>query len=444
MTGQGKKGSKEDKLLSTNAKPMIIGGLVVIFLFFGGLGAWSAFLPFSGAVIAPGSVEISQERKTVQHLEGGIVDKILVQEGDLVDKGQVLIELKSAQVTASVSLLKGQLWAKLAKAARLRAESRLAESIDWPDELLDNKDDKEVADLKKKEADIFQSRRQDLVGQISLIESQIEQMKEQIAGAEEELSAQNEIIAALDEEIEAKQSLFEEDYIDKAQILELKRRLAERKGRRGKIKQDIAQTRQKIEELKLKIVNLRNKYKENAISELSKTIDIIFELREKLRPQMDAKHRLKVKAPIAGEVMNLQIHSEESGVIKPGQPILDIVPKDAQLFIEARIRPDQITDVKKGQKTRVQLSAFNRRTTPPVTGEVVYVSADQVTRETSTGKQSFYIAHVHIDKKELEEIGAYLSPGMPAVSYIQTEKRTVLGYLLEPILEVMDKSMRET
>ncbi len=435
---------KEDKLLSTNAKPLIIGGLVVIFLFFGGLGAWSAFLPFSGAVIAPGTVEISQERKTVQHLEGGIVDRILVQEGDLVEKGEVLIKLKSAQVEASVSLLRGQLWAKLAEAARLRAESQLAESIDWPEELIEHKNRLEVKDLKEKEKDIFQSRRQDLTGQISLIKSQIEQMKEQIAGAEEELSAQKEIITTLGEEIEAKQSLFEEDYIDKAQLLELKRRLSERRGRRGSIKQDIAQTRQKIEELRLKIVNLRNKYKENAISELGETLDLIFELREQLRPRVDARQRLKIRAPMAGEVMNMRIHSEDSGVIRAGDPILDIVPKDANLLVESRIRPDQITDVRKGQKARVQLSAFNRRTTPPVTGEVVYVSADQVTRETSTGEQSFYIAHVNIDKKELEEIGAYLSPGMPAVSYIETEKRTVLGYLLEPILEVMDKSMRES
>ena len=435
---------KEDKLLSTNAKPLIIGGLVVILLFFGGLGAWSAFLPFSGAVIAPGTVEISQERKTVQHLEGGIVDRILVQEGDMVEKGEVLIKLKSAQVQASVSLLRGQLWAKLAEAARLRAESQLAESIDWPEELIEPENRLEVKDLKQKEKDIFQSRRQDLMGQISLIKSQIEQLKEQIAGAEEELSAQKEIITTLGEEIDAKQSLYEEDYIDKAQLLELKRRLAERRGKRGSIKQNIAQTRQKIEELKLKIVNLRNKYKENAISQLGKTQDRIFEMREQLRPRVDAQQRLKIRAPIAGEVMNMRIHSEESGVIRGGDPILDIVPKDAKLVVESRIRPDQITDVQKGQQARVQLSAFNRRTTPPVTGEVVYVSADQVNRETSSGKQSFYIAHVNIDKKELEKIGAYLSPGMPAVSYIETEKRTVLGYLLEPILEVMDKSMRES
>ncbi len=435
---------KEQKGLKTNPRPLIIAGLVIILLFFGGLGAWSAFLPFSGAVIAPGVVEISQEKKTVQHLEGGIVDEILVEEGDIVEKGQPLIKLKREEIDASVSMLRGKLWAKMAKAARLRAETGMKESVTWPEALKTRRDQPEVKDAMQMEREIFRTRRRALEGKISLLNSQIEQLREKTAGAREELSAQKEIIATLREEIDAKQSLFEEDYIDKAQILELRRRLAERRGRASRLRQNMAETGKKIEELKLRIVNLKDAYQENATSELGKIQDTIFELKDKLRPKMDAKKRLTITAPVPGEVINMRVHSETSGVIKPGEPILDIVPEKAELLVEARVRPDKITQVKKGQKVRVQLSAFNRRTTPPVMGKVVYISADQVTRKTPAGERSFYICRVKISKEELQESGAYLSPGMPAVSYIQTEKRTIVGYLLEPILQMTDKSLRES
>ena len=439
-----KKNKNEETILKTNPKPLIFGGVLVIVLFFGGLTAWSIFLPFSGAVIAPGTVGISQERKTVQHLGGGIVDKILVKEGDIVEKGQPLIILKRAEVNASVSLLRGQIWTKMAEMARLRAESNLAESIEWPPMLKENSNVIDVYDAIQKEKDIFISRRIDLSDQISLLNSQITQLGQQIEGANEELKAQEEIRLTLEEEIQAKQALYDEDYLDKSQILTLRRQLAETKGREGRLKQDIAETRQKIEEFKLRIVNLRNKYKEEAISSLGKIQETIFELEEKLRPNEDAMQRLTVKAPIAGEIINMRIHSEDSGVIQSGQPILDIVPQNAELIIEAQIRPNMITHVKKGQKARVQLSAFNRRTTPPVMGEIIYISADQMARNSSGGERPYYLAHIKVPEKELTQIGAYLYPGMPAVCYIETEQRTIMGYLLEPILQMTDKALKES
>ena len=431
------------KILRTKPTRYIVAGLLVIFIFFGGLVAWSAFFPFQGAVIASGSVKVSSERKTVQHLEGGIIDKILVREGDIVDKGEVLIKLQSAQVNAEVDLLQGRLWAKLAERSRLFAETTMAEDIMWEEELLEHKGNPEVESVMDKEKQIFQSRRKDLLGKIDLHRSQIEQVREQIKGAQEELAAQEEIITKLQEELQAKESLLREKYIDKSQILELGRMAAEHKGRKGRLKQTIAESRQKIEELKLQIVNLRNEYQEKSVTELSKVNNTIFELREQLQPKLDAQRRLKITAPVAGEVLNLQVHSE-GGVIKSGQPVLDIVPTDSELLIEARIRRQDITNVEVGQEVKVQLSAFNRRTTPPLPGEVSYVSADQLTRETGTGEQSFYIAHVQVNKQALQGTRAYLSPGMPAVCYIATEERTIFEYLTEPIFEVMDKALRES
>src|SRR6056297_1272944 len=156
--------------------------------------------------------------------------------------------------------------------------------------------------------------------------------------------------------------------------------MSEHKGRAGKLKQSIAESRQKIEELKLRIVDLKNSYREKAVSKVGEVNNKIFDLRERIQPQLDAQQRLKVTAPVSGQVLNIRVTSEDSGVIKAGQPLLDIVPSNSKLIVEARSRPTDITDVKKGQFTKGQLSAFNRRTTPPIPGEVTYVSPDQLTQ----------------------------------------------------------------
>jgi HlyD family type I secretion membrane fusion protein len=324
---------------------------------------------------------VTQERKTVQHLEGGIVDEIYVREGSKVQSGQLLVRLKSEAAVASVDMLRGQLTAKLAQQARLLAESRLEETIDWPQELTARSQDPEVAAILKKERDIFTSQRADLLGKLDLLESQIRQLQEKIIGAEEEFDANNRIIAALQEEVEAKQALLEGRYIDMSQVLELRRRLAEREGARGRLRQTIAETRQRIEELNLQRVDLKNSYRTHAATRLSEVSDEVFALREKLRPALDTRVRLEIRAPIAGEVINLQVHSEGAGVVRPGQPIMEIVPEDAELIVESRIKPEDITKVRPGQSAKVQLTAFNRREVPPVDGEVIYVSADQLMDE---------------------------------------------------------------
>ena len=434
----------QSRTLDTSPRKYIIAGLLIIFVFFGGLVAWGAFFPFQGAVIAPGTVKVSGERKTVQHKEGGMIDEILVDEGDLVEQGQVLVKLKDSQVRSSVDLLQGRKWSKMAQAARLRAESRLATSMEWPESLLEQKDNPEVAQAMEQERSVFRSRRKNMLGRISQHESQIEQLRNRIDGAREELAAQEEIIDNLQQELQTKQALAEDDYMGKLELLKLQRQLSERRGRLGKLKQTIAEHRQRIEELRLNIATIRNKYQERAVSKLNEVQNTLFEVRQRIRPQLDAQKRLKIRAPIQGEVINLRVSSEDSGVIQPGDPLLDIVPTNATLIVESRVRLQDITDVRKGQQTKVQLSAYNRRTTPPIPGEVIYVSPDQITERTPRGEQSFYKARIEVDREALKEHNAYLAPGMPATCYITTDKRTVLGYLLDPILQIADKAMRES
>jgi HlyD family type I secretion membrane fusion protein len=434
---------QEEKILSTNPRPIIITGLVLIIVFFGGLLAWAAFLPFYGAVIAPGTVKVSENKKVVQHLEGGIVDKIFVREGDYVEKGDVLISLKGAQINAAVSLHRGRLLAELALAARLEAESVMAHKVVWPDELVRAKEQTTAQEAMDKEGRVFASRRADVLGKVSLYNAQIDQLKKQIQGAKAQLAAEKEIIVTLEDEIAAKADLLRDKYIDKSQVLELRRRLSTSKGRAGSLEHSIAESAQRIDEFKLRIVDLKNTYRENALAELSGVSDEIFQIREQLRPMYDAKNRLDIKAPISGTVINTTVHSERSAVIRPGEPLLEIVPEGARLLIEANLRPDEITKVHEGQHTDVTLSAFDRRSTPRLPGVVDYVSADQISRETPAGTMSYYVVHVVVDKEELEKAGAYLYPGMPAVCYITTERRTILSYLLEPFMNMADEALRE-
>jgi HlyD family type I secretion membrane fusion protein len=434
---------QEEKILSTNPRPIIITGLVLIIVFFGGLLAWAAFLPFYGAVIAPGTVKVSENKKVVQHLEGGIVDKIFVREGDYVEKGDVLISLKGAQINAAVSLHRGRLLAELALAARLEAESVMAHKVVWPDELVRAKEQTTAQEAMDKEGRVFASRRADVLGKVSLYNAQIDQLKKQIQGAKAQLAAEKEIIVTLEDEIAAKADLLRDKYIDKSQVLELRRRLSTSKGRAGSLEHSIAESAQRIDEFKLRIVDLKNTYRENALAELSGVSDEIFQIREQLRPMYDAKKRLDIKAPISGTVINTTVHSESSSVIRPGEPLLEIVPEGARLLIEANLRPDEITKVHEGQHTDVTLTAFDRRSTPRLPGVVDYVSADQISRETPAGTMSYYVVHVVVDKQELEKAGAYLYPGMPAVCYITTERRTILSYLLEPFMNMADEALRE-
>jgi len=431
------------KILNTNPWKYIVAGLLIIALFFGGLAVWSWYFPFQGAVIAPGSVKVSGQRKVVQHLEGGIVDKIFVRDGDTVKKGDVLIELIDSRVSSNLQLLINRLRFKKAQSARLRAEAAMKSAITWPPELAALKDHREIAEILVTEQHIFDSRREELYGKTQLYLSQIKQLGNQIEGAKEELKSVEEIIANLKEDLASKRPLLKEKYLGKTDILELERSLSQYRGRRGKLNQEIAQYNQMIQERRLQIMDIENQYRETSVSMLGEVTDTIFELEEQIKPQLDASERLKIRAPISGVVINMEVHSEDSGVIPPRMNLLEIVPENSILIVEARVRPQDITSVKQGQDTKVQLAAFQRKSTPPIRGRVTYVSPDLVEPENPQRELPYYQAEVQVDITDLYAKDAYLSPGMPVTCYITTDERTVISYLLGPLLKNIDTAMRE-
>lgn len=417
-------------------------GLLIVALFFGGLGAWAVFGHISGAVVAPGKIKIESERKTVQHLEGGIVDAILVREGEEVKEGQPLIILESVQVDASASMLQKQLVAQTAAQVRATAEKTLRETLTWPEDLRRMAALSRCEDVLHNEQKIFQARGEALRGQISLLEAQSAQVDAQIAGYADQIKAETKIIATLHEELKAKRQLFAERYLEKSHILELERTLASHEGSRGSMRQSVAEARQRGAELRLRIEDAKNRFVEQATAEIGKLQNEMIQTRERIRPLKDAKNRLQVTAPVAGRVVDLKVHSK-GGVVKPGEPLMDIVPGDNPLIVETQVPVNKITEVHVGQDALVQLDAFDTRLVPHIAAKVSYISADRLEERTSAGAMPYYLCYVVIDPRSLEEERLYLAPGMPATVFITTKKRTVLYYMLEPLIKSWDRALRE-
>lgn len=417
-------------------------GLLVVLLFFGSFGLWGTFGHITGAVMGPGTVKIESERKTVQHLEGGIVASILVSEGEQVAAGQTLIILKSIQVDASVNMNRKNLITYLASRARYEGEKDMALTIDWGEELTALAQEFHGEAILSGEHKIFEARRESFQSQIALLDAQMSQMQTQIAGLQEQLQAETTIIATLEEELKAKRQLEAERYLERSQVLELERQLASHKGSRGNIRQSMAQAGQKIAELELRKQDLTMRFVEEATSQIGALDRQIRQVREQLRPLQDTQSRLNVTAPVAGRIVGLKVHSP-GGVIRPGDPLMDIVPDDSPLVVETRIPVDKITEVYVGQDAQLQLDAFDRRTTPLLKGTVIYVGADRQEELTSMGAMPYYMCHVEVSPQAAKDAGIYLSPGMPATVFITTKEQTILGYILEPLLKSWDKALRD-
>ncbi|MCK5826654.1 MAG: HlyD family type I secretion periplasmic adaptor subunit [Desulfuromusa sp.] len=424
-----------------DSRKIIFSGLFVVGLFFGIGGLWITFAEITGAVIASGEVRVDTERKTVQHLEGGIVRQILVRNGDQVEVGQTLLLLDSSQIVAATDQILLQLAAARIEKVRLIAERELLKQPDWQETDATIPADN-YSGLLASARKVFSAGRLALENQTALLGKQINQLYQQIGSIDDRLVAEHQVSATLQEELDAKLVLFEDNYIDKTRILELRRALADRQGTQAQLRGSQAELRERVAEFELRISTVESEYRQQAITRLSEIQQTFFALEQKLLPLQDARNRLRVTAPVSGEVVALQVHSE-GGVIQPGQPILDIVPKESPLIVECHIMVADITHIQQGQLADVQLLAFSSRTTPKIVGKVIYISADRILQKTAYGDQPSYVVHVELDKQELNDNDLYLTAGMPAAVFIRTKPRTVLDYALEPLKDNFDRALRE-
>jgi HlyD family type I secretion membrane fusion protein len=419
-------------------KPILLGAWVFIFLF-GFFGLWATLAPIASAAVAPGKIILSGSRKTIQHLEGGVVDEILVQEGDTIRKGQPLIKLNEIAARARLDLFRKQYLAALATEARLLAERDNKKNLIFPEEVLEKKDDKEVSEMIDSQKRLFDSRRDSINSQIDILKKKKSQYRNQIEGLEAQIKSATDQIGLLQQEINAVSTLLRQGNAQKPRLLALQRNQAELKGRKGEYESTISRTEQAIAEADLQILNIRNEFSNKVAAEYKENVDKIADLQERLKASVDIIDRIIITAPLSGIITDLRAHTI-GGVIKPGDKIMDIVPID-ELLVQAAVAPQDIDVVTEGLEARVRLTAYKSRTVPPLAGRVVHVSPDRYDNE-QTG-QSFYWARIKISPEELQANDLQLTPGMPADVLIVTGERSLVSYIMAPITESIHKAFRE-
>lgn len=422
-------------------RPILLGSLLVLALVLG-LFLWAAIASVSGAVLAPGTVRVENNSKTLRHREGGIVREILVHEGQRVKAGQVLMRFDPIQGQASVDLFRSAYDSALANAARFQAEAADASDIRFPAELLARQSDPQVAALLAGQRSLFQARMMLYRSQATVLAAQAGQLGTQIQGMQAQAASIDAQSGLVSDELGGVQELEREGYAPRSRLLALQRSAAAIKGQRGQMTADIARARQSIGQVRLQIAQLDDKRQSDAADGLRQAQEKLTDAGPKLRATQGSLDETVVKAPVDGYVFNLSQFTE-GGVAAPGEQLLQIVPIGSPLVITARVKPADITDVRVGMQARVTLSAYNPRTTPQVEGKVILVGADAINDEAS--KQSYYQIQVSIDPAELAKAGpkVRLTPGMPTMVAVVTGSRTILDYLLAPLTDAMRTAMRE-
>lgn len=416
-------------------------GLAAIALFFGGLLLWSLVAPISSAAIAQGQVRVESYRKTIQHLEGGILRELLVKEGDVVRKGQILAHLDDTQAAATSSLYQGQWDALKVLEARLQAERDDLPAIRFAAGISARLGDPAVAEMAVGQQRIFASRRQSLVGQANIIRQKIAQLQAEIgAHRAQALSADEQMRLARDE-AEDIRTLLKQGLSTKPRLLAMERQIAKLQGDKGQYLGMAARAQQMIAEANLELTNLRSTHLKEVTEELRDVQTKLAEFDERLRAALDVRQRTALVAPQAGRIVNIKQFTP-GGVVQPGQAIMDIVPVGDTLVIDARVSPYDIDTVAAGLTAEVKLSAYKQRQLPVVMGAVVSVSADALFDERSG--DSYYVAQVTLAPEEVEKLkGARLYPGMPAEVFIVTGRKSAISFLLEPIFDSYRRSFRE-
>jgi len=421
-----------------DSRPYIIAGMALLVVMVGGVGTWASVAPLSGALVAPGVVTVETSRKTVQHLEGGIILELLVQEGEAVQRNDLLIRLDDTRAKTQLALIDGRLDVLMARKARLTTERDSGERIDFPEKLERRRSSPAVARILHGEAELFKARRSAYEGSVSVLEQRIEQLRDEIRGLEAQRDAKAEQIRLIALELKDLKDLFVKGYVPRPRILALERETQRLTGERGQHLAGIARAKNAIGETKLQIVQMKRTTHEKVVDELRNAETEYFDQAERRVVYEDQLHRVEIRAPQAGQVVGLSVHTV-GAVIAPGQKLMDIVPREDQLVVEARLRPQDVDKVMQGSQAEIRFSAFDRRTTPELSGQVTTVSADRMTEQ--QGQDPYYAVRISVPAKEIARLGdLQLRAGMPAEVFIHTGERTALNYLMKPLTDALRRS----
>jgi HlyD family type I secretion membrane fusion protein len=415
---------------------------------FGSLALWAALAPLASAAVAPGNVNPDSSRKTIQHLEGGIIRAIDVKDGDRVEKGQPLFSLESLAAKA-VYASKRQQWMRLqVTRARLEAHRANQEKFD-PPTFPDYVADPDFAKFVKDQVDLFVSRRSNFIEREQILRQQIAQLKQQAEAKTQEnasIDKQREFIL---EEVEDKRELMSKNLARKPEYLALMRASTDFIGRKAANIAELARIAERIGEVELSIVSNKTQFDQDISDQMAKNNSEIAQIEETLSTSEDVLKRTEIRAPVAGTVINLRFKTV-GGVVRPGEALLDLVPSNDTLIIDAKLSPNDIDVVHQGQDAEVYLTPYVSRHTPRLKGKVIYVGADIAHEAVPAGAgaappaQPYYELKVKVDSKELHHaVGLEMYPGMPAEVYVLTGERSFAQYLLDPIRKSFRKAFVE-
>jgi HlyD family secretion protein len=422
----------------------ILFGTIVVSLFVAVFLVWGVLAPLDVGAIASGRISPEGSSRTVQHLEGGIIEELVVRDGDVVEAGDPLVVLRSIQARASFEVLRGRQSLLRAQMARLRAEQNGLAEVAFPEDLEASRaTDRPIDHILTTQSDLFEQRNALHNSRLSILRERVGQLRAEITGLYKQIDAQDRRALIIEEEIFATEELLELELAPRPRLLALQREQASIEEQRARAAAAIARAQRQIGETEVQMISINAQRLDEVVQELNAVQAESLEVGERLLASEDVLERTVVEAPISGTVVALK-YKTEGGVIQPGSPILDIVPDNEALIIDARLSPLDIDSVYPGLEALVYLSALSQRDMPRITGEVLDVSADAFTDET-TGA-SYFRVRVEVDPEQLENLGTenQLTPGMPAEVVIVTGERTLMDYLISPIRDSMRRALRET
>jgi len=426
--------------LITDDKPVRWIGLIVLVSTLGVFGVWSFLAPIDGAAMASGFVTVKSHRKTVQHLDGGIVSQLLVKDGDIVNQDDLLLTLDGTENKAQLEIARGQYISLTAQVARLEAERDGLDQIAYPDALADLSDPR-ISEARKTEDQLFTARKNAHEGEMAVLKQREGQLNSKISGLSGQRKSKQELVGSYKEEAQDLRELLAEGFADKQRLRDIERNYTANNGEISALSAEIASAQIQIGETKLEILQLEKKFQEEVTAKLSEAQSDLYDVTQRMMATRDKVVRIDIKAPVSGRVMGLSMHTI-GGVILPGHPILDIVPQKEELIVEAQVSPLDIDRVSIGLVAEVRFTAFKQALTPVIEGKVINLSADRLVEE-KTGTP-YYQAQVELTPESYEKMKHLeLVPGMPVEVLIKTGERTLFEYLTKPISNAFARSFIE-
>lgn len=425
--------------IADDPRPILWWGFGIITVFVGGGFAWMALAPLDGAVVSEGVVKVRTDRIAVQHPKGGVVGTVFVRDGATVKAGDALLEITEPGRLAAYEAVRYQHDSEHARNARLRAEQVLAARVDFPAELAARRGDARVAQILKQEEAVFRNRRFALDEAEQAMRRSAVLIRQERAQLGERAVTQKEAAAIVGEQLSVQQELEQKGFVSRYKVLDLQRAQAQEKASLGELEADRLRADQRLAELELRVAELRNRFFETVSQELKSSDERLFQLSQQLLAQKTEIQRDTISAPVDGVVMNLKSLSAGTAV-GPLQPVMELVPSGDAMFVEAAVAPKDVRHVRPGGRVEVQVAGWNRRTMPLLEGAVEYISADAVR---INQELSAFVVRLKVDKAATAGITEPLKPGMQTTVYFRTGSRTVLDYLLEPVIDSMRSAFRE-